>query len=70
MEMNGGIPEGGAPNTPTGQRRMMETWIVLELCNRGSLQVRLVQMLCLPPSYCSVTLSISKPDLGASEVRA
>ena len=26
--------------TPTGQRRMMETWIVLELCNRGSLQVR------------------------------
>lgn len=37
MNMNGSIPEEG-PNTPTGQRRMMETWIVLELCNRGSLQ--------------------------------
>jgi hypothetical protein len=38
MDMKGSIPEEG-PTTPTGQRRMMETWIVLELCNRGSLQV-------------------------------
>ena len=38
MEMNGSISEE-SPATPTGQRRMMETWIVLELCNRGSLQV-------------------------------
>lgn len=28
-------------NTPKGQRKMMETWIILELCNRGSLQVHL-----------------------------
>jgi len=40
MDMSGSIPEEG-PTTPTGQRRMMETWIVLELCNRGSLQVPL-----------------------------
>ena len=24
-----------------GKRRLVETWILLELCNRGSLQVRL-----------------------------
>ena len=43
MEMNGSISEE-SPATPTGQRRMMETWIVLELCNRGSLQVRAVSV--------------------------
>ena len=38
LELNGGIENEDA-GTPRGQRRMMETWIVLELCNRGSLQV-------------------------------
>ena len=37
LELNGLVPvEGALP----GQRKMMETWIVLELCNRGSLQVQ------------------------------
>ena len=27
-------------DSPKGQRKMMETWIILELCNRGSLQVK------------------------------
>lgn len=38
IELNGGSDSEGS-STPRGQRKMMETWIVLELCNRGSLQV-------------------------------
>lgn len=39
LELNGIVPAVHA--VASGQRKMMETWIVLELCNRGSLQVRL-----------------------------
>ena len=39
--------------SPKGQRKMMETWIILELCNRGSLQVKSYHRCSTPSEFFS-----------------
>ena len=63
LELNGNLDEESSPKA-RGQRRMMETWIVLELCNRGSLQVTvlLVLVISLPADvnmeHCSFSANL------------